>query len=228
MVSILMHSAQDVAMSALLLAGLCAVIFIPMWQRATERRDVTETRLRMRDTAMALDAYYVDHGSFPPSGAASGIRGGYESQQIWQPELISSVAMNVTTANSFASERAGAHGLVTFRVARDGESFATLTTPVAYLDGGFREDPFASTRGSSLGYFSHANGLGWMLFSVGPDRDEHVVMGPGEISPRVEHLYDLVNHFPYMWEPSDDLVRLTYDPTNGIASEGDVYWAGGN
>lgn len=226
--TVLLFAAPDLAVSALLLAMLAAIIFIPKFLQMRERRQVADARILFRQTAMALDAYYVDHEAFPPSGVALGARGGYESQQIWQPEVISSLATGVTTANSFASSDSGAHRVVTFRLPGPNEKFATLTTPIAYLAGGLREDPFATTAGASIGYFAHASRLGWILFSLGPDRDERDPDGPGEISPRVEQLYDLVNHFPYMWEPSDELVRLTYDPTNGIGSEGDIYWAGGN
>ena len=99
---------------------------------------------------------------------------------------------------------------------------ATLTTPVAYLSR-FREDPFSRTPNASLGYFGHGNDSGWIIFSLGPDRDENSAGGPGDISPTVEKLYDLSSDFPGMWIPSSKLIDARYDPTNGLFSNGDIY-----
>jgi hypothetical protein len=185
----------------------------------------------MRETASAIAAYFVDRGEFPASGVATGPERVYASHLFWEPEAPARIASGVATVNSFAAPRSGAARLVTFRVAeRDASGAlvgpATLTTPLAYMPE-FLEDPFARTRGASLGYFAHGRGLGWILFSLGPDRDENAPGGPGQISPVVERLYNHASAFPGMWQPPPELIDATYDPTNGVGSRGDLHWMAG-
>lgn len=209
---------------------------------ARERARVSSVRAMLHETARAIESYHVDHLAYPAAGCAAGPSRRYESQQVWQAVQIASIPAGVKTINSFAlgdsrdsrdSQDSGAARMVTFRIGGDSpesitqsptssSGLATLTTPIAYLRR-FHADPFARTRGASFGYFSHGSGLGWIALSLGPDRDEAATGGPGDISPHVERLYDLNREFPYMWFAPPDLVDRTYDPSNGIFSDGDIY-----
>lgn len=211
-------------MVALGLAAIVSAAVLPGQARRAERVSVAIAKDRLRETAVAIESYFVDRDAFPASGCAVGPERRYASELFWQPPERSVIPTGVLTANSFASRRSGAARLVTFRIAGEAatQGLAMLTTPIAYLPA-FREDPFARTAGASLGYFAHASNLGWILFSLGPDRDENASDGPGEISRRAERLYDVNGDFPGMWRPGPELIGLGYDPTNGIASEGDIY-----
>lgn len=207
--------------------------------RGRERARVSSVAAMLHETARAIESYHVDHLAYPASGCAAGPSRRYEAQQVWQGVQIASIPSGVKTINSFAlggsgdsGDSAGAARMVTFRIGGDSPAsdgakeaapdLASLTTPIAYLRR-FHADPFAGTRGASFGYFAHGSGLGWIAFSLGPDRDEVAADGPGDISPRVERLYDLNREFPYMWFAPPDLVDRTYDPSNGIFSNGDIY-----
>ncbi len=231
------HKIRGVAfgefLAALVLAIAVAAFVLPPYLRARERTAVALAQDRMRTTAVAIGAYFVDHQTYPACAAAVGQDRFYEAQQIWMPKEIARIPGGVPTINSFAPKNSGAARLVTFRIAAGpsyGEyrapNLATLTTPVAYLDH-FLADPFAYTRNASLGYFAQGDHNGWILFSLGPDRDENDPNGPGDISPRVERLYDVTRDFPGMWTPSAPLIEAGYDPTNGLMSNGDLYWLGG-
>lgn len=187
--------------------------FIPPYVESRENARVAGTRLEMRDTAIALGAFEADHGRFPPSGRAiapAGIMG----QSGFSP---------ITTANTRFGDSRGARAQFTFRLPDpDGLPFATLTSPVAYLQN-LPEDSFAHTRGARLGYYAPPSGNGWILFSVGPDRDENRPDGPGDIGPRVENLYDPGENPPGVWQVSVPLLNVTYDPSNGVFSNGDLW-----
>ena len=224
---------------ALGLASVLSLAVLPLYISARERALVASTRFTLRATAEAIESYNIDHEAYPACGIAEGEPHTYESQQIWQPEVDTVIPAGVLTANSFAPSGSGARRLVTFRLGANGHPPASLTTPVAYLDD-LPADPFARTRGASFGYFAHGSGLGWILFSMGPDRDENVSPrpdaakapgeprsrptpgGPGDVSPRVAELYNINSDFPYMWQITPELSDATYDPTNGLYSSGDI------
>lgn len=186
------------------LATAVGFAFVPHFVQSEERARMVRVRMMMRDTAASLAAYKADHGVYPPSGRAD--------------------APPTLTANSFASRGQGAQSQMTFRLPPPGEdpSFATLTAPVAYLQD-LPEDPFAHTRGMHLGYYAPESGNGWMLFSVGPDRDENGPDGPGDIGPHVENLYDPHENMPGVWQLTVPLLNVTYDPSNGTFSNGDLW-----
>lgn len=96
-----------------------------------------------------------------------------------------------------------------------------LTTPVAYLVS-LPPDVLASEKGESLRY--HAEGDEYLLFSAGPDRS-YDIRDPGlairgvEVGPEagpggIESELDAARV---------RLIPLTYDPTNGATSGGDVW-----
>lgn len=131
----------------------------------------------------------------------------------------------VPTIHSGLPPGSGARRSPTFRIWTDppvrlsargarGATPHTLTTPVAYLRA-FPPDPFADSRGATFGYLGI--GMGWILWSPGPDRDENDPGGPADIGARVERIYS-----PGRGQPSPALVALMYDPTNGVLSDGDI------
>lgn len=205
------------------LATAAAFAVLPGWMRANERTHLAKASSEIQRTAIGLGAHYVDHGAYPPCGVAEGRAGRAEVAEERRP-----AAAGVTTANSFAPESAGARRLVTFRLPDRGrgEDFSTLTTPVAYLDR-LPVDPFAYTEGASPGYFLATEGSGWIVWSLAPDRDENAAGGPGDIGRSVESLCDVNTAFPYMWQASPALIGVTYDPSNGTFSNGDLWRIGG-
>ena len=217
--------------AASVLTSIIVMGALPSLLRRQEAASVSEALRNLRTTAFAVESYYLDHLAYPVSATATGTERAYESQWLWELSRRSEIPWGVPTINSFAPGDSGAARLVTFQVAAPAGSgastdgfiaLATLTTPVAYLSR-FREDPFSRTPNASLGYFGHANESGWIIFSLGPDRDENAPDGPGDISPSVEYLYDVSSDFPGMWLPSSRLIDARYDPTNGLFSNGDIY-----
>lgn len=81
-----------------------------------------------------------------------------------------------------------------------------LTTPIAYISSYF-PDPMSPVRGAAHLYYRQ--GEEWILISAGMDED-----------------YDLRDPRPYFvgsGEPDPSILDRTYDPTNGVKSDGDIW-----
>lgn len=98
---------------------------------------------------------------------------------------------------------AGAIGAPSFRLRNTGV-LATLTTPVAYFTS-YPHDTFSHERSATFAYLGH--GDKFLLWSAGPDND-HELDWRG-----------------YDWnaDARPALVNVTYDPTNGAVSDGDIW-----
>jgi len=102
-------------------------------------------------------------------------------------------------------KKAGGTNLTTLR-------WSCLTTPVCYLDRSIvtepiPSDPFAPGKGTPWGYYT--DGAGWILFSC---------MGDGHYDIRPVEMYDGTKP-----QPPASLLAVTYDPTNGASSRGDLW-----
>ncbi|MDK2971885.1 MAG: hypothetical protein PWP23_1640 [Candidatus Sumerlaeota bacterium] len=83
----------------------------------------------------------------------------------------------------------------------------TLTTPIAYVYT-YYPDSFAPFEGLTFCYYT--DGGGWILWSPGPDEDYDIV-------PERDYTSEIAQPSPYL------LSTVTYDPTNGTVSDGDVW-----
>ena len=86
-----------------------------------------------------------------------------------------------------------------------------LTTPVAYLNGMNFSDPYAPAPNMPYRYYASENGKDWILWSAGPDGAYNLTDS------------NLPAVFNYGGAPSAGLVNLSYDPTNGATSRGDIW-----
>lgn len=96
----------------------------------------------------------------------------------------------------------------TFRLKTPPELYI-LTTPMQYL-ARMLSDPFAPAKGATYGYYAPPNG--WIVWSPGPDGQYDID------SSNVNRIY-----VPSGQVPSPELIELTFDPTNGTESGGDIY-----
>jgi len=93
-----------------------------------------------------------------------------------------------------------------------------LTTPISYVSNYF-PDPYTRPNDRSYAYWqidSHdAEGHefnGWIAWSPGPDEDYDLTL------QNIAQAYD-----PAAKVPNNYLLQITYDPTNGEMSNGDLY-----
>ena len=201
--------------------AILAAIAIPNFLEAQTRARVSRVKADMRNTAVAIEAYFIDYSEYPCMNLDPNGYGGAGG------------------ANAFLLE-GGAFERYTFRVRRDGtgDMFAMLTTPISFMTG-FPTDTFAGSRGACCGYYAE---LGkWILYSYGPDVDEATYAfdpeGNGDlINQFVETMFTIFPGYSELREyvqvahNGHDAYRagyymsaFTYDPTNGTSSGGDVY-----
>jgi hypothetical protein len=207
---------------------------------------VSRARTDMRSLSLAIEAYYVDNNIYPPWGIGNKGPGGTQTYNY----SIASQQNRFSPPRSYSIERARFGPFLYYRSVRvDGpadlpgfllngpgpqQRFGTLTTPLGYVSA-YPSDLFSRLRGATFVYWSifpgqpdpsdriggkdsPLGGVGWILVSPGPDLKYDIA---GE--------WDVYN--PAISQPSYRLLSgtnkkgraLTYDPTNGIISDGDIW-----
>lgn len=119
-------------------------------------------------------------------------------------------ARGVLGANAEVNPQSPAYQISTFRIhTRAYDTFHGLTTPVAYLSD-YPEDPYAPGFRVTYGYHTSPDGRFALLFSPGPD-------GVYDIDPETDFR-------PGEAQSRDTLLLRRFDPTNGAASKGDIWF----
>lgn len=224
----------------LVLLFIAAMIVLPNFTEGSTRAKVARVKADQRSLAVGLEAYYSENNRYPDWTSLTGSRN-------WTG------ADGMGHINAFAGRETGAASIHSFRVRTasplDEEQgaanrFFMLTTPIAYISS-IMPDPFADTKGASYGYYSLR--AGYIIYSFGPDADEapNKLGQIGDIDHALEDgsLCDVVTgaltkaYDPNSAQPSITLRcgptpswsdprgsgAFTYDPTNGVRSEGDVW-----
>ncbi|HEX2973057.1 MAG TPA: hypothetical protein VHP11_12035 [Tepidisphaeraceae bacterium] len=144
--------------------------------------------------AIALESYFAEHNCYP----------------AWN------VDPNRNVFGKTVLEYPAMAKLPTFSL-DSGPHPNTLTTPLAYLPAYFA-DPYAPFKGATFCYWtknfseSGPGKSGWILWSPGPDKKYDLTLD------NIAQIYD-----PLKPVPSAALLELTYDPSNGSASTGDIW-----
>jgi hypothetical protein len=198
----------------ILIAALIALVLAaltPWYQRKRELTLVARTKSDMRSVLTAIESYFIDWMQYPPSGIAEG------PPRVTPDGTV--IPSGSRTVHSHLPEGSGARRMMTFGLPSNFATPHMLTTPISYLTA-WPPDPFADTRGATFGYYTISY-TPYLLWSLGPDRDENAEDGPGDISPVVEQLIvrDMRRE-----DISPELFNRVFDPTNGIPSNGDIAW----
>lgn len=209
--------------------AILAAIAVPNFLNAQARAKVSRVKSDMRAAATAIESFRVDNNEYPE---------GTDNPARMPQQVVDFLG---PLAPGFYSLRTrGTAGEIA------GISFFTLTTPIAYITS-MPGDPFAGS-GSVLPFAyrnAKSTGDGWVLTSVGPDTDLLAPGGVGttntanplstasdtntparlgDINERgVIHMIegtsytDSERQLMRLW-----LEDLSYDPTNGTISDGDI------
>lgn len=178
-----------------LIAIVAAIATPPSYMIGSRRSPNAGVKADLRSLATAIESYHIDNNSYP-AWTADSDRGVNAHSRTWK-ELKPPVP---TLSSSSAAY-----------------NIKTLTTPLAYISSYF-VDPFAAKgQQVTFGYYSintvaESDPDGWILWSAGPDKDYDITMS------NIEAVYNLGSPVP-----NPLLVDITYDPTNGTKSNGDVY-----
>ncbi len=213
--------------------AILAAIAVPNFLEAQVRAKVSRVRSDLRTLRTGVEAYRVDHDHYPE---------GTDNPARYPADIASFFG---PLAPGYYTFRTGGDGKVA------GIDFATITTPVAYLTS-IPLDVFARQLGGRVTYCyrnAKATRNAYVLTSFGPDADALAPNGRGttsmnplstaaetsnparlgDVSERsVIHYVERTHggivagvdaHFGSMLVALED---LTYDPTNGTVSDGDI------
>lgn len=215
------------------IVGILSAIAVPNFLEAQIRAKISRVKSDMRTLALGIASYRIDQNSYPE---------GTDNPTKYAPEISAALG---GLAPGFYAMRTRGPGL------EAGRDFATLTTPIAYIHT-IPLDPFATRGFVKLPYaYRPAKSLrnGWVLTSVGPDADLWALGGIGnansangystaadtnsparlgDINERA--VIHAIEGTANAMVDNDDrrqilqlLDDLTYDPSNGTVSDGDLY-----
>jgi len=205
--------------------AILAAIAVPNFLEAQTRSKVTRVKADQRTIATALESYYIDNNTYPTQDSSTG-------NGTTEPAMGAGVNQMAAAVSTTQGEAL----MPTFRIKRSGDDkLMTLTTPISYITSYFT-DPFADTKTAAFAYSQTPKGFGtgWILWSYGPDTDENgpfmdasykaggdirVIAPEGGWTVQVAETYYNAGGSV----PSGDLLAITYDPTNGTTSNGDVW-----
>ncbi len=216
--------------------AILAAIAVPNFLEAQTRAKVSRVKADLRTLVTGLQSYRIDHHSYP-EGTDNPAKYPQEFANFFGP-LAGGYYTFATRTTDGRTAGAGA--------------FFTLTTPVAYVTVPL-EDPFAAQAGIPVYYaYRNAKDRknGFVITSVGPDTDLMDPNGQGTNNPnplstasdtknpsRIADINEraVIHYIEGTDQPTIDAVNtqygslrrglddLSYDPTNGTISDGDIY-----
>jgi prepilin-type N-terminal cleavage/methylation domain-containing protein len=218
--------------------AILAAIAVPNFLEAQTRAKVSRVKNDLRALTTGIESYRVDNNSYPD---------GTDSDQGYDNRITDFLAQYGLQKGYYGFRtRNGA----TLTVGRD---FAGITTPIAYMTT-TPTDVFAGQAAGFLTYCyrpAKTAKNGYVLTSVGPDTDLLAPNGKGTVNPNVIGTFSdtkapsrlgdineggvtsLIENNPAAPATGADvprmrslLVDLSYDPTNGTVSDGDIVRVG--
>ncbi len=216
--------------------AILAAIAVPNFLEAQTRAKVSRVKADLRTLVTGLESYRVDHNRYPE---------GSDNPAKWDPAYAAFFGPLATGYYTLASRQPG--------TAIAGRDFATLTTPVAYLTSVLSDPFAEQKGARITYQYRDAKATknGFIVTSFGPDADILNPNGVGSLNTvnplstgtdtgTVKRLGDInergVIHYV---EKTDGAIvtnvnanygsilraldDLSYDPTNGTVSEGDIY-----
>ncbi len=212
--------------------SLLAAAAVPNLLEAQTRAKVSRAHADLRALATAITAFHVDHNAYPIGTDDPGLI----PERIESHFRRSALAAGATGADPFA--------YYTFRTVDLPDSVRGhgLTTPIAYISA-LPTDPFASASGFIFYSYREGrdgDGTGYILTSFGPDEDDLFNGGKNnacgalraDLCGRHGDISE-VHALPGSGRFQADLglrlrllAEVTYDPTNGTISNGDLWRIG--
>ncbi len=218
--------------------AVLAAIAVPNFLEAQTRARVAAVKSDLRTLTTGIEAYRIDHGLYPEG----------TDNPLNYPESIAEVLGDLAPGY-YSIRTRDPNGAV---LGTNG--FFGLTTPIAYIHGPMPLDPFARGKNHTLPYCyrpAKDYGNGWILTSVGPDQDLFAPDGRGNTNAANPYSTAADGNSParigdineraviHGMEGTGSITNserarmkallndLSYDPTNGTLSDGDLYRLGG-
>ncbi len=212
--------------------AILAAIAVPNFLEAQVRAKVARVKNDLRAVTTGLESYRVDNNKYPL---------GTDNPALYDEKI--GEFLGPLAAGFYAFQTKAPGGLIV------GRDFHGMTTPIAYMTS-IPTDPFAQQAAGFLTYCyrpAKEIGNGYVLTSPGPDGDLLAAGGKGTQNPNLlgtfadtktpSRLGDIneamvvsfIENKPSAPATAADLPNfmplledLTYDPTNGTVSDGDL------
>ena len=185
--------------------GILAAIAIPNFLNAQVRAKVSRAESEMRNIATALETYYIDNNAYPPSSDWFGAFPAPGADKVDSNE---------------PDDEGNFYGQVSYM----------LTTPVAHLPS-LPSDPFFNAGDSMKNVYRYSTNVAscWIMCSNGPDNQGtpgNNDDGYPDLGPESAYIGNYCDLALALREDGGDMNNMTYDPTNGTTSNGDVWRVG--
>lgn len=216
--------------------AILAAIAVPNFLEAQTRAKVARVKADFRTIATAVESYRVDFNEYPE---------GTDNPANYPEQIVNFMGAKAPGFYTFRT-RSASGDIV-------GRDFANITTPIAYI-GEIPTDPFAKQAAGFLTYcYRNAKSKknGWVLTSFGPDvdilEDANGKLGAGTTNPNLLSTASDSNSPARLGDVNErEVIRviegdttiaapdslrsllrdLSYDPSNGTISDGDVIYLG--
>ena len=216
--------------------AILAAIAVPNFLEAQTRAKVSRVKSDLRTLVTGIEAYRVDHNRYPE---------GSDNPAKWDASYAAFLGPLANGYYTFATRQPG--------TAVAGRDFATITTPIAFLTDRLYDPFAEHKGGRLTYQYRDAKATknGFIVTSFGPDVDVLNPNGVGSLNTvnplstgtdtgTVKRLGDINERgvIQYVEKTSATIVStvdnnygsvlralddLSYDPTNGTVSEGDIY-----
>jgi prepilin-type N-terminal cleavage/methylation domain-containing protein len=220
--------------------AILAAIAVPNFLEAQTRSKVSRVKADMRSLAVAIEAYHVDTNHYPE---------GTDNPTLYEERIVDFLAPHGLQAGYYGFRTRGAGKVA-------GRDFYTITTPVAYITSIPTDPFAKQAAGFLTYTYRNAKvgRNGWVLTSFGPDADifENAggKLGAGTVNPNPVSTASDLNSPARLGDVNERevirmietgtatvpgasasrlreyLIDLSYDPTNGTVSDGDIIFIG--
>jgi len=192
--------------------AILALIAIPNFLEAQVRAKVSHVRANQRTMGTALEAYYVDYGSYPVQHVGSG--SDWFCDPIYRFKGLSTPIAYVTDLYANSTDVFDVMDEPNLR-----ERSLVFANRLGWARYKREHDstPPDWAKSQSLPY--------WYLISCGPDRDQKVVT---DLSPLTykKYSYGCAEWYSHQDSQSELVIASNYDPTNGTVSNGNIVRSG--
>jgi prepilin-type N-terminal cleavage/methylation domain-containing protein len=179
--------------------AILAAIAVPNFLEAQVRSKVSRVKADMRTVATGVESYCVDNNKYPPAVEA-GVP--YMWGDLGQPPYTFKTSSVLTTPIAYLSSLPADVFFTQPGVAPPPPVPQSMLSRFFYVNMDYM-NANPTMQGPNVFRAAGQNGGIWMLFSVGPDKNE----------------FNRFNIGP----PEDDKIFRDYDPTNGTVSLGNVF-----
>ena len=210
-----------------LIIAILAAIAVPNFLEFQVRAKISRSLSDMRNVSVAIEAYMIDEGSYPI--ASDGPGSGDAPPTYPTGDFVTINTHLGTSGLNPVTEYAHRY---TFALRTNSQNISMITTPISYISS-IPYDPLVkASQIVAYGYYRTPEHSGaYLIWGFGPNPIQNdngsfqysqgaLTPIPRRVIKDAEISWDL---YVSTWNGNLDARALTYDPTNGTISDGDLW-----